>query len=53
MAEKKIFNNNFRQKSNLEYLEKDVGLEKFLPKNVIANQVTQFWHKSAFKVCIR
>ena len=27
------------KKSNFEYLEKEVGLQNFLPKNVIANQV--------------
>ena len=28
------------KKSNFEYLEKEVGLQNFLPKNVIVNQVT-------------
>ena len=28
------------KKSNFEYLEKEVGLQKFLPRNVIINQVT-------------
>ena len=27
------------KKSNFEYLEKEVGLQNFLPKNVIVNQV--------------